>query len=249
MVVQPKVDGIRCYVRAGDDGRMVAYSRHGKPLANCDHILRELESLPGSIYEWMFDGELFAGTYGKTLQSVRAHERRGDMRLVYCAFDVLPLSSWIACKPTRPLRERMAALSDITSGLKHVRVLPYRLASSHSTVRGIARDYVRDGHEGAVAKYPWESYHYGSRGRGWYKLRWNDPYDCRLKNIDIDGGRIQVVTPRGGLQWVGGMTASRWRELSLCAEHLRNVVIEIRGRGYGLHGQIKDPTIGRFRDC
>jgi len=63
--VQPKLDGVRCLIRAdGDDVEMV--SRSGKPIENCEHIRQQVKDM--NLPPMVLDGELYI--HGMGFQSL-----------------------------------------------------------------------------------------------------------------------------------------------------------------------------------
>tara|TARA_R110000868_G_scaffold283543_5_gene543980 strand:+ start:1905 stop:2996 length:1092 start_codon:yes stop_codon:yes gene_type:complete len=64
VLIQPKLDGMRCFAIV-KDGKCELYSRKGKLIETCAHIIAAIESIPG-ITATILDGELYA--HGKTFQ-------------------------------------------------------------------------------------------------------------------------------------------------------------------------------------
>ncbi len=58
-LVQPKLDGLRCIVYRGLDGKLKAQSRTGGYFTAIEHILKELESVFNLHPTLIFDGELY----------------------------------------------------------------------------------------------------------------------------------------------------------------------------------------------
>jgi ATP-dependent DNA ligase len=62
--IQPKLDGMRCFAIV-TDGKCELYSRKGKVIDTCQHIIDAIEAIPG-IQSTVLDGELYA--HGQTFQ-------------------------------------------------------------------------------------------------------------------------------------------------------------------------------------
>ena len=57
--MQPKLDGVRCVIKLGDNGEVQAYSRTGKPWLNIAHITNSLHYFFTQHPDIILDGELY----------------------------------------------------------------------------------------------------------------------------------------------------------------------------------------------
>ena len=57
--MQPKLDGVRCIIQLDETGKVIAYSRTGKPWLNIRHILKDLKPWFAEHPEAILDGELY----------------------------------------------------------------------------------------------------------------------------------------------------------------------------------------------
>lgn len=57
--MQPKLDGVRCIIQTNDQGKVIAYSRTGKPWLNINHILKDLKLFFDQNPDVVLDGELY----------------------------------------------------------------------------------------------------------------------------------------------------------------------------------------------
>ena len=57
--MQPKLDGVRCIIQTDDQGKVIAYSRTGKPWLNINHILKDLKPFFDQQPDVILDGELY----------------------------------------------------------------------------------------------------------------------------------------------------------------------------------------------
>ena len=57
--MQPKLDGVRCIIQTDDQGKVIAYSRTGKPWLNIKHILKDLKPFFDQQPDVILDGELY----------------------------------------------------------------------------------------------------------------------------------------------------------------------------------------------
>ena len=57
--MQPKLDGVRCVIQLDKTGKVIAYSRTGKPWLNIRHILKDLKPWFKEHPDAILDGELY----------------------------------------------------------------------------------------------------------------------------------------------------------------------------------------------
>jgi DNA ligase-1 len=57
--MQPKLDGVRCVIQLDKSGKVIAYSRTGKPWLNIRHILKDLKPWFEEHPDAILDGELY----------------------------------------------------------------------------------------------------------------------------------------------------------------------------------------------
>ena len=57
--MQPKLDGVRCVIQLDKTGKVIAYSRTGKPWLNIRHILKDLKPWFAEHPDAILDGELY----------------------------------------------------------------------------------------------------------------------------------------------------------------------------------------------
>ena len=73
--IQPKLDGVRCYTRRGEDGVVRMFSRNHKEFKNCKHLTAQLEGFFDLFPHIILDGELynhkFKNNFNKIISLVR----------------------------------------------------------------------------------------------------------------------------------------------------------------------------------
>ena len=57
--MQPKLDGVRCVIKLGDNNEVQAFSRTGKPWLNIAHITNSLHYFFTQHPDIILDGELY----------------------------------------------------------------------------------------------------------------------------------------------------------------------------------------------
>ena len=88
--MQPKLDGVRCVIQLDKTGKVIAYSRTGKPWLNIRHILKDLKPWFAEHPDAILDGELYN------------HELRNDFEQI--------ISLVITQKPTAYIRSKSKKL-------------------------------------------------------------------------------------------------------------------------------------------
>lgn len=210
-LVQPKIDGVRCLIGPfGEQGELVAFSRHGHALSGCAHIIAELDAIN---FRGILDGELYDRDWSHTISAIRSSEPTSSLTLY--AFDTMSTREWTARKCTATVQERTERLGRLVAGLAHTRRLQ-SIEASGGHVCKVAAQYRREGFEGAVAKRVDSLYAFGSRGEGWYKCKPIDTVDCTIIDIDLDNAPCVIVrTPAGIEQRIyHGLTREVWEQIA-----------------------------------
>ena len=82
--MQPKLDGVRCIIQLDKTGKVIAYSRTGKPWLNIRHILKDLKPWFAEHPEVILDGELYnhelRNDFEKIISLVRTQKPTAYMR-------------------------------------------------------------------------------------------------------------------------------------------------------------------------
>jgi len=82
--MQPKLDGVRCIIQLDKTGKVIAYSRTGKPWLNIRHILKDLKPWFAEHPDVILDGELYnhelRNDFEKIISLVRTQKPTAYMR-------------------------------------------------------------------------------------------------------------------------------------------------------------------------
>ncbi len=82
--MQPKLDGVRCIIQLDKTGKVIAYSRTGKPWLNIRHILKDLKPWFAEHPDAILDGELYnhelRNDFEKIISLVRTQKPTAYMR-------------------------------------------------------------------------------------------------------------------------------------------------------------------------
>lgn len=156
VLVQPKLDGIRCVTSKNSDNKIVMNSRKGVEIHNFDDIKNEIDKLysfNGSNGDMIFDGELFTTTLnfetisGIVRQENSCPEKKGLIE--YHIYDV-----YDARNPKCPFIERTEFLHILFKALtfKTIKFVPTSSAESLSEIDVFHKTFVKDGFEGVMIR-------------------------------------------------------------------------------------------------
>ncbi len=171
IVVQPKLDGMRClaFVKASGDVKLI--SRAGKPIENMMHIERQLSQLGMDI---ILDGELYIHEDFQTNMSYikKYHEGKSE-KIVFNVYDVVDESL--------PYIERTEILKLIN--YPNVQRLPYFEVFNEDEVVSFFEQFVREGYEGLMVKISKSGYK--SNARVSELLKYKKFIDIQLPILDV----------------------------------------------------------------
>ena len=110
--VQPKIDGIRAAATC-INGKVHLFTRQGKPISNCCHIVEELTGVLKDGY--VLDGELFCSDFQTTLSKFK----QDGSNLSFICFDL-----WNEETKMKPYKARYNALERFVEGMCHIQLVP-----------------------------------------------------------------------------------------------------------------------------
>ncbi|MEE3151661.1 MAG: ATP-dependent DNA ligase, partial [Acidobacteriota bacterium] len=174
VIAESKLDGIRAQLHVSR-GRCRQYARS---LEEVTHLFPELNAAVEILDDdWILDGEIVAWQDGP-LAFEELQQRLGrrqvpltlllDVPVVYHAFDVLRASGKDLID--EPLSSRKQVLGTIPN-VGAVRRIEHELATTPEAVGTLLETALEAGQEGVIFKDPKSTYHPGSRGRAWLKLK------------------------------------------------------------------------------
>jgi len=199
IMVQPKLDGHRM-LAASKDGKVILYSRQGKPL-----YLPELEeqlkhALDVGIWDGVtLDGEVYA--HGMTLQTISSYVKKyqfdhetnlGTRSLNYCMYDRID--------PSMQFEDRYKELDKLEGFLAIKYPQTDTFGACVLTPTTVVRDHVdydiaHERHtssqfEGSIARDPKSYYEEGKRSKGLMKRK--DEIDNEFEIIGVTTGKPNV---------------------------------------------------------
>lgn len=203
VIVQPKLDGLRCLAfRRTEDGPVQLQSRGNDPLV-LPHIQEQLARVlhVGDL----LDGELYLhGTGLQTINSWVRRLQRESERIEYHCYDFVS-------DRTRedPWKVRIVELSDLmngpvaTRGLQHVKHVPSCWCADDAQVQAAHNRHVLEGYEGAMIRTLSGTYGFGRRSPDLLKLKAFRDAEFLITGYTTGVGRFtqvpifRCVTPEG----------------------------------------------------
>lgn len=172
IVVQPKLDGMRCLAFVKANGEVNLISRAGKPIENMMHIERELSELNMDI---ILDGELYVHqeNFQTNMSYVKKYHEGKSERITFNVYDVVDENlSYV---------ERTEILKWINS--LSVKRLPYFEVFNEDEVVSFFEQFVREGYEGLMVKISKSGYK--SNARVSELLKYKKFIDIQLPILDV----------------------------------------------------------------
>jgi DNA ligase-1 len=193
VLVQPKLDGVRCLAYWGEDG-IELISRKGKPY-NVPHIKKQLEAvLPvGRV----FDGELYL--HGATFQEVTrlVKKLRPETKTIeYWIYDTFEFYG-----EDTPCKDRIKYLESLENLPENIKVVETFETSTEQGVYDFQCMFVSQGFEGAIVRCPDAPYEVGHRSNSLLKVK--SFLDGEYKVIGFDEG---VGKNKGCVTWTCEVT-------------------------------------------
>lgn len=172
IVVQPKLDGMRCLAFVKKNGQVKLISRAGKPINNMMHIEKQLSQLGMDI---ILDGELYVHGEGfqTNMSYVKKYYPGKSERIIFNVYDVVDFDL--------PYLERTEVLNHIS--FDNVRTLPYFEVFNEEEVASFFEQFIREGYEGLMVKISKSGYK--SNARISELLKYKKFIDIQLPILDI----------------------------------------------------------------
>lgn len=160
--VQYKYNGHRCLVTK-QDGKLIAYSRNGKPITSIDHVLKDLQWLPEG---YTLDGELYI--HGVPLQTIGSLVRKSQpdsKKLVYVVYDCTSLSKY-------EMRLSFLKRNNIGAGTPSICLAPtFVFTESKMPVKERLAESISMGYEGLILRHGNTGYEPGKRSQSLVKVK------------------------------------------------------------------------------
>lgn len=161
--VQYKYNGHRCLVTK-QNGKLIAYSRNGKPINSIDHIMKDLQWLPEG---YTLDGELYLhGVPLQTIGSLVRKNQHASKKLMYVVYDLVA--------PAVKYAERNGWLK-ANLGVKDTPTVyiasTWTFAESKMPIKERLAESISNGYEGLILRHGNTGYEPGKRSQSLVKVK------------------------------------------------------------------------------
>lgn len=205
VVVEPKLDGIRCLIilkHCEDEEEawydISVYSRAGKPFNSLEAIedmICDTFGETGWEEDMVFDGEVFCGTFAKTVSQVKRKKEQA-LDAVYTIFDIIPLAEFESGS-SQDFWERRTKLVEFFKAAppsqKKLKRSKAVLVDSHDEILEMYQTAREMGHEGIIVKARTGemSRWVPKRSFGWMKIKDKQSADCTIVGAEEGEGRLE----------------------------------------------------------
>jgi DNA ligase-1 len=255
VVIEPKLDGIRCFAIVSD-GVARLFARSGKLITNFDSTIGKQLLLLG---DGCYDGELMGNDF---ISLMRQAYRKDDVDVssAYLAlFDFLPLEEWIEGKTKMSCHARREELLDrlCKEGVDLKILEPVErqyIDVNYDDIKRLHDGYVAEGYEGVMIKDPAAPYRFG-RGYEVMKLKAFHDADLKIKSLEEGTGKhvgklgsvtveFNGVDVRVGSGFSDEQRDEVWRD----PDGFVGRMIEVRYQEVTPDGSLRFPTFVCFRN-
>ena len=152
VMVQHKLDGVRCIAIFDKDGNVTLYSKHMKPFIHLDHIKDELKRY--KLKNTYLDGELYS--HGLKLNEIMSYvmkkrtlthdEEEASKKILFMVFDIIQINI--------PFDKRYSYLQSIFYKKKnvYVQIVNCDIAHNKEEVYKLNDQYLMEGYEGVIVR-------------------------------------------------------------------------------------------------
>ena len=162
--IQPKLDGVRCVIKLGDNNEVQAFSRTGKPWLNIAHITNSLHHFFTQHPDIILDGELYnhdlRDDFNKIISLVRKTKPTSSDRTEASKLVQFHCYDYIETVMNQPYGYRMNQLTTSDMYSYCVKYVPTNLILRMDDARVYHSRNLADGYEGSI-------------------LRLDKPYECK----------------------------------------------------------------------
>ena len=154
--MQPKLDGVRCVIKLGDNNEVQAFSRTGKPWLNIAHITNSLHYFFTQHPDIILDGELYnhdlRDDFNKIISLVRKTKPTPSDRDEASKLVQFHCYDYIETVMNQPYGYRAGQLINSDMYSYCVCYVNSKLATSRETANIIHQYNLNDGYEGSILR-------------------------------------------------------------------------------------------------
>lgn len=170
---QPKLDGMRC-LAVIKNGQVTLWSRGGKEITTCDHIVKDLIGLEDQI----LDGELYAHgvSFQENMRLIKKYRNGETEKVKYHVYDMVENGQ---------ISQRITQIITLISSntFKHVIEVPSVVIQSEQDLKSNHSRYLSEGYEGTIIRWGMASYEVNKRS--YSLLKYKDFIDEVYEIVDI----------------------------------------------------------------
>lgn len=235
---QPKLDGMRCIAKASG-----LFSRQGKPILSCPHIIEALEPFFAKFPDAILDGEIYNHDLKSEFEELMSLARKGapqpgSERLQYHVYDYPSAPGGFVDRWAR-LDDHIKSAGDFPSSVVQAVDTYYVATEAEFDVEFI--QFLEDGYEGGMWRDADGEYVIGGRPKFLQKrvLMLSEEFDfVRLE----DGNGNWAGVPKSvvcrlpdGREFSAGIKGTREQNLALRDRPINQVSLNFKGwTGYGV---------------
>lgn len=203
-VIEPKIDGMRCFAMVNSDGSVDFFSRGGKPINTLDHLIPELQSFGVS---GVYDGEVMTTSFQESMSDIKRKTKKDNVDIFFHVFDYLTLPEWDTQKCLRPYGLRRDNLRTIyirsqLDELKYVLINPFFEISSYEEAKDMYASFIDEGYEGAIVKR-WDGEYEFKRTTDWMKIKPVETHDVEITGVQEGKGKYEGMMGALFYDWKG----------------------------------------------
>tara|TARA_R100000458_G_scaffold59951_1_gene73208 strand:+ start:28300 stop:29559 length:1260 start_codon:yes stop_codon:yes gene_type:complete len=155
VMIQPKLDGVRCIAITDYDGKVKLFSRRGKILGNFPHIEERLSQYKNMV----FDGEIMDGEFQNLMTQVHRKSDVDTSNAIYNVFDFMTRDEWDNQNSEFPYSRRYDILkSNFELAVGPVQLVEIWKVKDSEELMGMHSNFLQRGYEGTMIKDPKATY-------------------------------------------------------------------------------------------
>lgn len=270
VAIEPKLDGVRVLAFVDYENDLVQFfSRSGKEFTAFDSLRESLLALRANVAGAMstqrvvFDGEVTAGSFNRTVSEVRRKGYQAE-DAIFTVFDVLPqdvfrLQSSSGQGTDGYVKRRMRLIGIIDNSASNVRLNRMYVVRSHSEIAHYYETFRANGLEGAIVKALDGQYQH-KRSFNWMKIKGEETADLEIVDMVEGTGKYEgmlgaLIVDHNGIQVNVGsglsdaQRASFWESAGDPDVTIVGRVAEIEYHEVTPDGSLRHPRFVRFRDA